>query len=41
MTNCKTELGQFRELTSDDGRKNFDTDVKNELTETIETIEED
>ena len=27
---CKTQKGQDRKLTSGDGRKNFDTDIKRE-----------
>ena len=37
----KTDRGKFRKLTSGDGRKNFDTDVKNEFKETLEQVEED
>lgn len=40
----KTERGQFRKLTSGDGRKNFDTDVKKEVakdeTEILEEIDD-
>jgi len=38
---CKTERGNFRNITSGDGRKNFDTDVLDELDESIEEVEED
>ena len=41
MGEPKTERGQFRKITSGDGRKNFDTDVKKELEESIDMIEED
>ena len=37
----KTERGKFRKLTSGDGRKNFDTDVRNEFSETLDQVEED
>ena len=37
----KTERGQLRKMTSGDGRKNFDTDVRREMEETEEIIQED
>lgn len=36
----KTDTGKFRKMTSGDGRKNFDTDVMNELEESIEMSED-
>ena len=39
MSEPKTERGRFRKITSDDGRKNFDTDVQREVEETIEEVE--
>ena len=36
----KTERGQFRKITSGDGRKNFDTDVRNEFEESFDMLDE-
>jgi len=37
----KTDLGKFRKLTSDDGRKNPETDTMREAEEAIEECSED
>jgi len=37
----KTERGKMRRLTSGDGRKNIETDVKRDMEETEEMIESD
>lgn len=36
---CNTEKGEDRRLTSGDGRKDFDTDVLNELEDSYEDLE--
>lgn len=37
---CDTDLGRFRNITSGDGRKDFDTDVLDELDESIDAVED-
>lgn len=38
---CETEEGKFRKITSGDGRKDFDTDVIEELEETMEMVDDE
>jgi len=37
----RTAQGKYRKLTSGDGRKNVETDLKNEFDETLDVVEKD
>lgn len=39
MGKCKTSEGEFRQMTSGDGRKDFDTDVLDELEESYDEMD--